>query len=55
MSEKSEKKAEEPLSDLISFITNLLKRNYVVELEGVEIRANKMIISRERGRQSGGT
>jgi len=42
------KEAEEPLNELISFIANLLKENYVVELEGVVIKAEKMIITPER-------
>jgi len=43
-------RVEETLSDLISFIANLLKENYVVELEGVEIKAEKLLITRERSK-----
>ncbi len=42
------KEGEEPLEDLITFITNLLKQNYVIEIEGVELKAEKMLIEPER-------
>lgn len=40
-----EKISEESVSTLIQLISNLLKRNYIVELNGVEIKAEKLIIS----------
>lgn len=45
MNEK-ERREEDFTSSLVELISNLLKRNYVLELNGVEIKAEKLIISR---------
>lgn len=45
MSEK-EKLEDEFANSLIQLISNLLKQNYIVELNGVEIKAEKLIITR---------
>lgn len=40
-----EKPEEEFVNSLLQLISSLLKQNYIVELNGVEIKAEKLIIT----------